>query len=127
VQQVPTLQRLHEEEAQRRDVEADRQRSPLPLAQQIRLVRSDVCLIQPVGPALEVSSELLDGVQIRRERRGERSYGAGAPPAWPVDNRPEDTFYVATRGQAPLTKGSVSVVTSSLLAVEVGPPPRAGT
>jgi hypothetical protein len=31
--QVPTLQRLHEEEAQRRDVEADRQRSHLPLEQ----------------------------------------------------------------------------------------------
>jgi hypothetical protein len=38
VEQVPTLQRLHEEEAQRRDVEADRQRSHLPLAQQIHLV-----------------------------------------------------------------------------------------
>ena len=32
----PTLQRLHEEEAQRRDVEAHRQRSHLPLVQQIR-------------------------------------------------------------------------------------------
>jgi len=33
VEQVPTLQRLHEEEVQRGDVEADRQWSHLPLAQ----------------------------------------------------------------------------------------------
>ena len=69
VEQIPTLQGLHEEEAQRRDVEADRQRSHLPLAQQIRLVRSEMRLIQPVRPALEVSGELLDRVQIRRDGR----------------------------------------------------------
>ena len=70
VEQVATLQRLHEEEAQRRDVEADRQRPHLPLAQQIRLVGPEVRLIQPVRPALEVSGELLDRVEIRRDRRG---------------------------------------------------------
>ena len=69
VEQIPTLQRLHEEEAQRRDVEADRQRSHLPLAQQIRLIGPEVRLIQPVRPALEVSGELLDRVEIRRDRR----------------------------------------------------------
>ena len=67
VEQVPALQRLHEEEAQRRDVEANRQRSHLPLAQQIRLIGPEVCLIEPVRSALEMSGELLDRVQIRRD------------------------------------------------------------
>jgi hypothetical protein len=70
VEQVPPLQRLHEEEAQCCDVEADRQRAHLSLAQQIRLVRSQMRLIQPVRPALEMSSELLDGVEIGRDRGG---------------------------------------------------------
>ena len=46
------------------------QRSHLSLAEQIRLVRSEMRLIEPVGPALEMSSELLDRVEIRRDRRG---------------------------------------------------------
>jgi hypothetical protein len=70
VEQVPTLQRLHKEEAQRRDVETDRQGSHLPLAQQVRLVGPEMRLIQPVRPALEMSGELLDRVEIRRDGRG---------------------------------------------------------
>ena len=38
VEQIATLQRLHEEEAQRRHVEPDGLRLQLPLAQEIRLV-----------------------------------------------------------------------------------------
>ena len=53
VEQVPTLQRLHEEEAERRDVELDRPRRHLPLAQQIRLIRPEVGLIQSVGRHLK--------------------------------------------------------------------------
>jgi hypothetical protein len=70
VEQVPTLQRLHEEEAQRRDMEADRQRSHLALAQQIRLVRPEMRLIQSIRPALEMLGELLDRVEIRHDGRG---------------------------------------------------------
>src|SRR4029453_4963474 len=70
VEQVPPLQRLHEEETQRRHVEANGQRPHLLLVEQIRLVRPEMRLIQPVGPALEVSSELLDRVEIRRDRGG---------------------------------------------------------
>ena len=70
IERIPPLQRLHKEEAQRRDMEADGQRLHLPLAQQIRLVRSEVRLIQPVRPALEMSGELLDRVEIRRDGRG---------------------------------------------------------
>ena len=70
VEQIPPLQRLHEEEAQRRHVEANGQRPHLPLAEQIRLIGPEVRLIQPVGPTLEVSSELLDRVEIRRDRGG---------------------------------------------------------
>jgi hypothetical protein len=40
IQQVSTLQRLHEEEAQRGDVESDGTRHQLPLAQQVRLIGS---------------------------------------------------------------------------------------
>ena len=65
IEQVPPLQRFHEEEAQRRHVEANRQRLHPPLAEQIHLIGPEVRLIQPVGPTLEVSSELLDRVEIR--------------------------------------------------------------
>jgi hypothetical protein len=51
-------------------VEADRQRSHLPPAQQIRLVGPEMRLIQSVRPALEMSGELLDRVEIRRDGRG---------------------------------------------------------
>ena len=70
VEQIATLQRLHEEEAQRRHVEANGERPHPPLAEQIRLIGPEVRLIQPVGPTLEVSSELLDRVEIRRDRGG---------------------------------------------------------
>jgi hypothetical protein len=69
VEQIRTLQRLHEEEAQRRDVEAHGQRLHLPLAQEIRLVRPEMRLIEPVGPTLEMSGELFDRVEIGRDRR----------------------------------------------------------
>src|SRR5262245_38000686 len=61
---------LHEEEAQRCDVKTDRQRSHLPLAQEMRLVRADMRLIEPVRSALEMSGELFDGVEIGRDRGG---------------------------------------------------------
>jgi hypothetical protein len=51
-------------------VEANGQRLHLPLAEQIRLIGPDVRLIQPVGPTFEVSSELLDRVEIRSDRGG---------------------------------------------------------
>jgi hypothetical protein len=51
-------------------VEADRQRSHLSLAHQIRLVRPEMRLIQPVRPTLEMSGKLLDSVKIRRDGRG---------------------------------------------------------
>jgi len=41
-QQVRPLQRLHEEEPERGDVELDRARPELPLAQQVRLIRPQV-------------------------------------------------------------------------------------
>ena len=51
-------------------MEANGQRAQLPLAEQIRLIGPEMCLIQSVGPTLEVSSELLDRVEIRLDRGG---------------------------------------------------------
>jgi hypothetical protein len=52
IKQVAPLQHLHEEEAQRRDMQKDRQRAHLSLAEQVRLIRPKMSLIQPVGSAV---------------------------------------------------------------------------
>jgi hypothetical protein len=51
-------------------VETNGPRLHLSLAEQIRLIRPKVRLIQPVGPTLEVPRELLDCVQVRRDGGG---------------------------------------------------------
>jgi phosphatidylserine/phosphatidylglycerophosphate/cardiolipin synthase-like enzyme len=48
VQRVPAPQGLHKEEAQRRHVEPDRARRQFPFAQQVRLIRAEMILIQVV-------------------------------------------------------------------------------
>ena len=70
IEQVAPLQRLHEEEPQGRHMQANGQRAHLPFAEQVRLVGPKVALIQPVRSALEVACELLDRVEIRRDRGG---------------------------------------------------------
>jgi hypothetical protein len=63
-QHVRALQRLHKEEPERRDVELDRPRPELPLAQQVRLIRSQVALIELVRRRAKVLGESLDGLDV---------------------------------------------------------------
>ena len=63
-QHVRPLQRLHEEEPERRDVELHRPRPELPLAQQVRLIRPQVALIELVRRCAKVLGESLDGLDV---------------------------------------------------------------
>ena len=81
VEQIAALQRLDEEESERRDVQLHGPRLQLPLAQQIGLIRAQVVLIQLVGRPLEVLGELFNRLDVRIEPWSWRSYAAGVPPA----------------------------------------------
>ena len=56
VEQVPPLQRLHEEEPERRDVELHRPRLEFAVAQQVGLILAEVVAIELVRRAVESAS-----------------------------------------------------------------------
>src|SRR5712691_5147084 len=68
-EQIPAPQRLVEEEADRADVQLDGPRCQLPLTEQIRLVGAEMGWVQAVGRAFEVAGELLDVLDVVRDRR----------------------------------------------------------
>ena len=82
VEQVPSLQRLHEEEPERRDMELHRPRLEFAVAQQVRLIRrGGGRLIELVRRAVEMLREPLDGLDVGTERWSWRSCAAGVRPA----------------------------------------------
>ena len=68
VEQVAPLQRLHEEEPERRDMELHRPRLQLPLAQQVRLIRRGDDPDSADLAAVEMLRELLDRVDVGPDR-----------------------------------------------------------
>jgi hypothetical protein len=64
LQQVRALQRLHEEEPERRDVQFHRPRPELALPQQVRLIRSQMALIESVRRRAKVLRESLDCLKV---------------------------------------------------------------
>jgi hypothetical protein len=68
VQRVPALQRLHEEEADRADVEPHRPRRQLPLTEQMRLIRAQVRRCQSVRRSSEEPGKLFDVLNVVRDR-----------------------------------------------------------
>src|SRR5262245_27378211 len=63
-QQVRALQRLHEEEPERGDVELYRARPELPLAEEIRLILTKVRVIESIRGRVEEPGESLDSLEV---------------------------------------------------------------
>jgi hypothetical protein len=68
VQRVLALQRLHEEEADRADVEPHRPWRQLPLTKEMRLIRAQVGRRQSVRGSFEESGKLFDVLDVVRDR-----------------------------------------------------------
>jgi hypothetical protein len=72
LRQVGALERLDEEEPEGGDVELDRARPELPLAQQICLISAQVALIESVGWPAEILGESFDRLDVVPSRLAQR-------------------------------------------------------